>query len=558
MSKRFGFTFAVIALLAVGAWGQQIQDPAALTPTLTTPTTDFQNPYEYTPPQIQFVPNSPWTANVKADSGSTSNPTDGALCVSGQRKVVVQWNHYISSSFVWRSAVTTNAGLTWTPSTILSTGTQFDNVLGSNKKDSTICLVMKSVSSGYNWYLKRSTDSGVTWGDTIHVPQAATGTTADHPIMAVKPPYVLVTYYAGQEGIARSTNWGVTWNPSQVFLSTATAQGGCPAFDPRPTSTMAYATWGQPAGWTCTSYWMNRSTDLGATWGTAWQIRAADTAAFARSRPNHNFPSTVVDRNGKIYCAVQNKLTGTGWDCMVITSTNQGTTWSAPVQVNDTTGGGAQVLNAHSMIPWITIDRYNQPHVFWYDNRAYHPTLSFDVFYSYSMNGGVTWARNERINDVSPATTGSAYLNMCGDYMQIDTDSSNVYVEWTDHRNGHTSNSYIATASRPVPFSGVEEKPTVSPWVNHKSYLAPSRPNPVMNGTELAFELEKPGPASLRVYDLSGKLVRTVVDGSLAAGSHTARWDAKDESGKPVASGVYFYRLESSGLTATQKLVVAR
>jgi hypothetical protein len=322
---------------------------------------------------------------------------------------------------------------------------------------------------------------------------------------------------------------------------------------------MAYATWGQPAGWTCSSYWFNRSSDLGATWGTPTQIRTARVASFSQSRPNHNFPSTAVDRNGKIYMAVQDMMSGTGWDCMVVTSTDQGTTWSTPVQVNDTAMGGAQVTNAHSMLPWITIDRFNRPHVFWYDNRAYHPTLSFDVFYSYSTNGGVTWARNERINDVSPATTGSAYLNMCGDYMQIDTDSNYVYVEWTDHRNGHTSNSYIATASRALPVpSGVEEKPTGNPWANHKFELAPSRPNPVMSGTELAFSLEQPSQACLKVYDLAGRLVRTLVDGPLAAGPHSARWDAKDNAGSSVPSGVYFYRLESGGLTATKQLVVAR
>jgi flagellar hook assembly protein FlgD len=107
----------------------------------------------------------------------------------------------------------------------------------------------------------------------------------------------------------------------------------------------------------------------------------------------------------------------------------------------------------------------------------------------------------------------------------------------------------------------VEEKPTGNPWVSHRVNgieLAQSRPNPVLSGTELAFELENPAQASLRIYDLSGKLVRTLVTGSLPAGSHTARWDTRDESGKPVASGVYFYRLESSGLLATKQLVVTR
>ena len=116
------------------------------------------------------------------------------------------------------------------------------------------------------------------------------------------------------------------------------------------------------------------------------------------------------------------------------------------------------------------------------------------------------------------------------------------------------------TAMRTLP-SGVEEQPTGNPWVNQRVdgiELAPSRPNPVVRGTELAFELENPTQASLRIYDLSGKLVRTLVTGSLAAGPHTARWDTRDESGKPVASGVYYYRLEAGGLTATKQLVVTR
>jgi hypothetical protein len=147
-----------------------------------------------------------------------------------------------------------------------------------------------------------------------------------------------------------------------------------------------------------------------------------------------------------------------------------------------------------------------------------------------------------------------------GDYQQIDCDSTRIYCEWSDHRNAHSSWSYIETAMRTLP-SGVEEKPTGNPWVNHVVdglELAQSRPNPVLSGTELAFELENPAQASLRIYDLSGKLVRTLVTGPLAAGSHTARWDTRDESGKPVASGVYFYRLESNGLLATKQLVVTR
>ena len=116
------------------------------------------------------------------------------------------------------------------------------------------------------------------------------------------------------------------------------------------------------------------------------------------------------------------------------------------------------------------------------------------------------------------------------------------------------------TAMRTLP-SGVEEQPTGNPWVNQRVdgiELAPSRPNPVLSGTELAIELENPSQTSLRIYDLTGKMVRTILEGTLSAGRHTARWDACDASGKPVASGVYYYRLEAGGLTATKQLVVTR
>jgi hypothetical protein len=146
-----------------------------------------------------------------------------------------------------------------------------------------------------------------------------------------------------------------------------------------------------------------------------------------------------------------------------------------------------------------------------------------------------------------------------GDYQVIDTDSSRVYCQWTQCNAQGTAGSDF-TSSRLLP-SGVEEQPTGNPWVGSRMNgieLAQSRPNPVLSGTELAFEMENPAQTSLRIYDLTGKMVRTVLQGNLSAGRHTARWDARDASGNPVSSGVYYYRLEAGGLTATKQLVVTR
>jgi len=52
--------------------------------------------------------------------------------------------------------------------------------------------------------------------------------------------------------------------------------------------------------------------------------------------------------------------------------------------------------------------------------------------------------------------------------------------------------------------------------------------------------------------------VRTLVDGKQTAGSHAAIWNGRDDAGKRVSSGVYFYRLQANGLEMTQKLVLTK
>jgi flagellar hook assembly protein FlgD len=61
---------------------------------------------------------------------------------------------------------------------------------------------------------------------------------------------------------------------------------------------------------------------------------------------------------------------------------------------------------------------------------------------------------------------------------------------------------------------------------------------------------------NLSVYDISGRLVATVVDGVSGPGEHVARWSGLDRAGRPVASGVYFMRLTIDGSTADSKKMV--
>lgn|GEM_PF-2261750 len=83
-------------------------------------------------------------------------------------------------------------------------------------------------------------------------------------------------------------------------------------------------------------------------------------------------------------------------------------------------------------------------------------------------------------------------------------------------------------------------------------------PNPFNPLTRIEFSVGRTSSVTLRVYDVSGKLVKTLIQRVVEPGRHTAFWSGKDERGRAVASGVYTYRLEADGNTATRKMVLLR
>jgi hypothetical protein len=91
--------------------------------------------------------------------------------------------------------------------------------------------------------------------------------------------------------------------------------------------------------------------------------------------------------------------------------------------------------------------------------------------------------------------------------------------------------------------------------------LAPARPNPFNPRTELELEVPAEGGAGgvrLRIFDVGGRLVRTLVDGPLAPGRHRLTWDGRDDGGQRLVSGAYFLRASASGFEATRKILLIK
>jgi len=102
--------------------------------------------------------------------------------------------------------------------------------------------------------------------------------------------------------------------------------------------------------------------------------------------------------------------------------------------------------------------------------------------------------------------------------------------------------------------TGVGDERTASPV----GRLAPAAPNPFNPATVIAYDLDHGGDVSLTVFDVKGRLVRTLASGRHDAGTHAATWDGRDDRGVAMGSGVYMVRLLGDDFAESRRLVLAK
>jgi len=91
-----------------------------------------------------------------------------------------------------------------------------------------------------------------------------------------------------------------------------------------------------------------------------------------------------------------------------------------------------------------------------------------------------------------------------------------------------------------------------------KNSLAQNYPNPFNPQTTIAFSLKERGHVSLKVYNVNGELVKTLINEQRNSGADTKTWDGQNDAGETVSSGVYFYKLVTSNFTQTKKMVLLK
>ena len=83
-------------------------------------------------------------------------------------------------------------------------------------------------------------------------------------------------------------------------------------------------------------------------------------------------------------------------------------------------------------------------------------------------------------------------------------------------------------------------------------------PNPTPLTATIRATVASDGPATLQIFDVNGRLVRTLLDGPVESSRFAVEWDGRDHSGQAVPAGVFFYRLSTASVTSTKKLLVVR
>jgi hypothetical protein len=105
----------------------------------------------------------------------------------------------------------------------------------------------------------------------------------------------------------------------------------------------------------------------------------------------------------------------------------------------------------------------------------------------------------------------------------------------------------------------IETTEDAGTFVPTVSALGQNRPNPFNPVTTITYDVAAPGMVSIRVYDVSGQLVRTLVDEFTTTGRHDAVWDGRNNNGETVTTGVYFYRMTAPGYASqTLKMLLLK
>ncbi len=120
------------------------------------------------------------------------------------------------------------------------------------------------------------------------------------------------------------------------------------------------------------------------------------------------------------------------------------------------------------------------------------------------------------------------------------------------YANGQSDYSEVLSVTlEAVNVDGGEQLPAV--YALHQNY-----PNPFNPVTNLSYDLPEDAMVNITVFDMMGKVVRTLVNDQQSAGYKTLQWNAANHSGQPVSAGLYIYIIKAGNFSQTRKMILLK
>lgn len=107
-------------------------------------------------------------------------------------------------------------------------------------------------------------------------------------------------------------------------------------------------------------------------------------------------------------------------------------------------------------------------------------------------------------------------------------------------------------------YAALSKPQTVTITAPDNFELYQNYPNPFNIETEIKFSLKEAGKTVLKIFDVAGSEIKTLVNETLEKGVYTARWDGRNAAGEVTASGVYLYALKSGSSRIIKRMVLLK
>jgi hypothetical protein len=256
-----------------------------------------------------------------------------------------------------------------------------------------------------------------------------------------------------------------------------------------------------------------RSTDGGISWGE--DTRLTNDPGFSLNPCVSSSGQTLNvvwsdnrDGNGEIYYK---------------RSQDGGINWGADNRLTSNTAISqfASVASSGSVV-----------HVVWRDDRDGNG----EIYYKRSQDGGINWGADNRL------TSNTAISQ----FASVSVSSSGVHVVWEEARDGNQEIYYKRDPSGNV--TGIENIGSEMP---KQFFLSQNYPNPFNPSTVISYQLPATSMVSLKIYDIIGKEVSTLVNEEKLAGSYEIEFGAQG-----LPSGIYLYKLQAGNFVQTKKMVL--